>query len=126
MIWLFITGLLSGIIGGMGIGGGTVLIPVLSLLFDMPQKTVQSINLIYFIPTACVALVTHIKADRVEKRTVRSIIPLGIVGAAAGSLLALGLDNGLLRTMFGWFLLLMGIREVWIGYQTGKKDKSDK
>ncbi len=107
----------------MGIGGGTVLIPVLSLFFDMPQKTVQSINLIYFIPTASIALITHIKAGRIEKKTVRGIIPLGILGAVAGSLLALGLDNGVLRTMFGWFLLFMGIREVWIGYKSKRKDK---
>ena len=126
MIWLFLTGLLSGIIGGMGIGGGTLLIPILSLLFDMPQKTVQSINLIYFIPTAAIALITHIKAGRVEKDSVRRIVPLGLVGAAAGSLLALGLDNAMLRTMFGWFLLLMGIREVWIGYQTRRKKKDKK
>lgn len=123
MIWLFLTGVASGIISGMGIGGGTVLIPVLSIFFHMPQKMAQSINLIYFIPTACAALFTHIKAGRIEKDKIKLIIPTGIAGAIGGSLLALYLDNELLRSMFGWFLLLMGIREIYIGIKTKKEDK---
>lgn len=120
MIWLFVTGLISGIVSGMGIGGGTVLIPALGLFFDMPQKTAQNINLIYFIPTAIVALITHIKQKRIETKSIKAIIPLGIVGAAIGSLIALSLGNELLRTMFGWFLLVMGIREIIIGIKENK------
>lgn len=122
MIWLFLTGIISGIISGMGIGGGAILIPVLSTFFDMPQKMAQSINLIYFIPTACAALYGHIKAHRIEKEKIKLIIPTGICGAIVGSLFALWLDNGILKTMFGWFLLLMGIREIYIGFKTKKEE----
>ncbi len=121
-MWLFITGVLSGIISGMGIGGGTILIPALSIFFNMPQKTAQSINLIYFIPTAAAALITHIKNKRIETQSIKLIIPLGIIGAVIGSFIALGLDNSLLRTMFGWFMLVMGIREIYIGMR--KEDKN--
>jgi hypothetical protein len=114
-IGLFVTGLISGIISGMGIGGGTVLIPALDLLFNMPQKVIQGINLIYFIPTAAAALTSHIKNKRIESRPLKLIIPLGIVGALAGSALALRLDNGTLRMVWSCFLLIMGIREVIIG-----------
>ena len=49
---LILIGLISGIISGMGIGGGTILIPALTIILSMEQNTAQAINLIYFIPTA--------------------------------------------------------------------------
>ncbi len=52
---LILFGFLSGIIGGMGMGGGTLLTPLLSFL-DLEQKTIQAINLISFLPMCCVAL----------------------------------------------------------------------
>ncbi len=119
MLLLFLIGLVSGIISGMGIGGGTILIPALSIFFDMEQKMVQNINLIYFIPTATVALITHIKNKQVEYKSLKGVIPFGIIGAVAGSLIALNTDNSLLRMGFGWFLLFMGIREVYLGLKKG-------
>jgi hypothetical protein len=117
MIWLFAIGVTAGIISGMGIGGGTILIPALVLFFDMPQKTAQSINLIYFIPTAVVALITHIKNKRVDSSLIKPIIPTGIIGACIGAFIALNMDNSLLKVIFGCFLTVMGIRELWIGWR---------
>ena len=42
-------GLLGGLIGGMGMGGGTILIPLLTLFLNIPQLQAQTINLISFI-----------------------------------------------------------------------------
>ena len=64
---LIITGFLSGIIGGMGIGGGTILIPIMTIFLGFDQKTAQAVNLIYFIPTAITALTIHIKNKQIEK-----------------------------------------------------------
>ena len=62
MMWAAaLIGFLSGIISGMGIGGGTILIPALLFLTDITQQQAQGINLIYFIPTALTALMTHQK-----------------------------------------------------------------
>ena len=46
-------GLLSGIIGAMGLGGGAVLIIYLSVFTDMPQLKSQGINLLFFYPDSC-------------------------------------------------------------------------
>ena len=59
MILLAVVGLLAGIISGMGIGGGTILIPALVMLTDISQQGLQGINLVFFIPTAIIALITH-------------------------------------------------------------------
>ena len=61
MILEILTGFLSGIISGMGIGGGTILIPALSLFLNINQHTAQGVNLLFFIPTAIVALFIHKK-----------------------------------------------------------------
>ena len=106
-----IIGLLSGIISGMGIGGGTVLVPALSIIYGMQQQTVQKINLIYFIPTAVIALITHVKQGNIEKKPLLPIIAFGLIGAAAGSFVAMGLKADILRKGFGFFLLAMGFYE---------------
>ena len=54
-----LAGLLSGIIGGMGMGGGAVLIIYLSLFTDTKQLTAQGINLLFFIPIGILALIIY-------------------------------------------------------------------
>lgn len=113
MIGVITAGMLAGIISGMGIGGGTILIPALLFLQDMNQQQAQGINLIYFVPTAVIALITHIKNKNVEVKAVKSIVLTGLIGAAVGAFLAVRMDATLLRKFFGGFLLLMGLSEVF-------------
>ena len=109
---IFISALLSGIIGGMGIGGGAILIPALTLILHFPQKQAQLINLIYFIPTAVTALFGHIKNKRIEKNILPLAISFGLIGCALGSAAALWLNEKMLKKFFGIFLVFMGIREL--------------
>lgn len=113
MIGFILLGIVSGIISGMGIGGGTILIPALTMLWTIEQKAAQNINLIYFIPTACIALITHIKNKKVENSILFVIIVGGLIGAVAGSFLAMRLDSQILKKVFGFFLLIMGIIEFF-------------
>ena len=110
-----VIGFLSGIISGMGIGGGALLIPALILFADISQKVAQGINLTYFIPTAIISLVVHIRKNRVEKRTAMVIGSFGVIGAIIGSLLAISTSGRVLRVMFGVFLLFVGIYEIYKG-----------
>ena len=112
---LVIVGFISGIISGMGIGGGTILIPALTLFLGIEQKMAQSINIMYFIPTATVALFTHIKAKRVEKSNIKSLILFGIIGAVIGSFGAMFISGSLLRSLFGIFLCVMAVTEIYKG-----------
>jgi uncharacterized membrane protein YfcA len=113
MIWVVVIGFFSGIISGMGIGGGTILIPALILILELDQHQAQGVNLIYFVPTAVVALITHTKNKNVLWKTARPLALFGLGGAAAGSFLAVSMDADLLRKIFGGFLFLMGMSEVF-------------
>ncbi len=115
-------GFLSGIISGMGIGGGAILIPALILTSGIEQKLAQGINLVYFLPTAVFALIVHIKNKNVELKTAAIIAAFGIVGAIVGSMFAIRMDNEILRKLFGGFLAFIGVREVYKGIKS-KKEK---
>ncbi len=110
---LILIGFLSGIISGMGIGGGSILIPALVLFHNIPQQEAQGINLIVFLPIASVALITHYKKGNIDFSFAKFIILGGIAGAIIGSFLALKIDPLKLKKYFGFFLLLIGIYELY-------------
>ena len=56
-------GLISGIISGTGMGGGTILIFLLTFICNIEQHTAQATNLIFFIPTSSVVGLTFTKLN---------------------------------------------------------------
>lgn len=113
MMWgVALVGFCAGIISGMGIGGGTILIPALLFFTDLTQQQAQGVNLLYFIPTAIVALFTHRKQGNLSGRVAKPLALLGLAGAAAGAWLAVSLESALLRKCFGGFLFCMGLSEL--------------
>ena len=108
---LILFGFLAGIIGGMGMGGGTVLVPLLSFL-DLPQKTIQAINLISFLPMCCVALVFHAKNKLIQTKHVWWLIIPAIAMAVIGALFADKADNKVLRLSFAIFLIAVGVWQL--------------
>ncbi len=122
MFLAIIAGLCSGIISGMGIGGGTILIPALTMLLGTNQHIAQGVNLLYFLPTAIVALLIHKKNKVLELKMAIPIILFGVGGAALGAFIALKLDQSLLRRLFGIFLFFMGSYEIYKGFQSKHAD----
>ena len=108
-----ITGFLAGTISGMGIGGGALLIPALGIFFGMGQLSAQSINLLYFIPTASIAIITHRKKGNIEIKGMLKLVIFGLVGAAIGASLAMWINADMLKKIFGVFLLVMGVVEFF-------------
>ncbi|MBQ9915559.1 MAG: sulfite exporter TauE/SafE family protein [Clostridia bacterium] len=117
---VILAGLLSGVISGMGIGGGTILIPALVFFQNIGQHEAQGVNLLYFIPTAAISLWIHIRNKSVAFSLVLPIIISGIFGAVAGAFLAGILQGKLLKRLFGIFLFAMGLYEIF------KKEKKSK
>ena len=110
-ILLIVFGFLSGILGGMGMGGGTLLIPLLTFL-DIPQTTIQAINLISFLPMAIVALGFHFKNGLVKTKNLLWIILPAIIFASLGAFLTKFVQPKILKYFFGALLLALG---VWQG-----------
>ncbi|MGE5472996.1 MAG: sulfite exporter TauE/SafE family protein [Ignavibacteriales bacterium] len=117
-----IIGIAAGIISGMGIGGGTILIPALVIFLGIEQHNAQGVNLAFFIPTAVAALIIHIKNKNIHLKTASQIIIWGIIGAVLGAYIAVSIPSLILKKMFGFFMLFMGIYEIF----KGAKTKSEK
>lgn len=119
-IILLLIGLGAGIVSGMGMGGGAILIPALVLTVKPDQHIAQSVNLLFFIPTAVVALIIHIKNKQIDFKMAIPIIVFGLCGSFAGSWLALRLAGDALKRLFGFFLLAMSTYEM---FRKGKTEQ---
>ena len=84
-MWEFITGIISGTISGTGMGGGTILILILSLFLGVEQHTAQATNLVFFIPTSIAAIIVSIKSKLIEWKMGITIAAVGIIGAVIRS-----------------------------------------
>ena len=61
-----IISIISGVVAGMGMGGGTLLIPALTLIMDVPQNIAQGINLLVFVPCAIVVCIIYTKSKLIN------------------------------------------------------------
>ncbi len=131
MWWLLIIfGVLGGILGGMGMGGGTLLIPLITIFTDIKQKEAQGINLIVFLPMAIIALIIHFKNKLVHFKAGIYIIITGVIFSALGAYVALSLKSQNLKLYFGIFLIALSIFQFisifWFDKKSAKHIKSKK
>jgi len=125
-MFLAIIGFLAGIIGGMGMGGGTILIPALILFANVDPKIAQSVNLLSSIPMTIFALIIHIRNKNVVFSLVLPIALFGVIGAICGSFVANYISSQILRKIFGIFLLIVGVIEIRKGLCNHKQEKYGK
>lgn len=113
--WLlpFLCGLGASILSAWGVGGGTLLLLVMTLFLGVDQRTAQGINLLFFLPTAVSALICHARGGYLDKPTLKAAIPPAVAAALAGAWIATALDVELLRRPFGVYLLLSGVSLLW-------------
>ena len=78
-------GLVSGIVSGTGMGGGTVLILLLTLIMGIDQHIAQATNLIFFIPTSISAIIANWKYKLVDKKIALWVSIAGTIGAVGNN-----------------------------------------
>ncbi len=114
-----LAGLMSGIIGGMGLGGGAVLIIYLTVFKDVEQLHAQGINLLFFIPIALVAVIIYALKKQIKWSTTIPIASGGALGAMAGFFLTDFIGGNFTAKLFGGFLIFLGIKEIFSKSQKG-------
>ena len=109
-ILFLIAGFFSGLLGGMGMGGGTILIPVLTVFMGVEQHVAQATNLIAFLPMALFTLKIHKENGLLKTKGLLSlVIPAVIASVAAGFIAAL-LPSVVLKKLFGAFLVALSVK----------------
>ena len=106
---LILGGIVGGIIGGMGMGGGTLLIPILTIFLDIPQKNAQAINLIAFIPMAVIVTIINIKRKEIDYKSVLTVAIPALVTSIVSSLFVGKIDGKVLSIGFAIFLIVLGV-----------------
>ncbi len=125
-ILFVLAGILAGVLGGMGMGGGTILIPILTILFSISQHTSQAVNLIAFIPMAIVAIILHAKNKLIRKKGLLLIIIPATVISLLASLLSNSLHADFLKKAFGLFLVCLAVVQFFLGKVVKRQKRGEK
>ena len=125
MLQIFI-GVISGIVSGMGMGGGTILIFLLTFVCNIEQHIAQATNLIFFVPTSIIAIIVNIKNKNIDIKLGIYTAIFGILGAIIGANIAIYTDVNKLRKLFGVFLIIIVLHEIYSIYKGYKKEKIEK
>ena len=112
--WIILpVAVLLGAMAGMGIGGGSLLILWLTIIMGVDTETASTINLLFFLAAA-----GAVSFLRWKKRTLRikKVLPGILAGCLAAMVVGLfrtQIREDMMRKLFGVFLLLVGIRELF-------------
>lgn len=124
IIWEIVAGILGGIIGGMGMGGGTLTIPILTIFLSYAQLSAQGINLIAFLPMSVIALIIHIKNHLVAFKQTWLLALVGCIFSLGGAMLANHISNSVLKKLFAVFLIGLAVWQI-VELIKSKKKKSE-
>jgi len=112
MIWIdFLAGIFVAALAGLGVGGGGLLVIYLTLIKDVEQVEAQGLNLLFFVVAGVASFFVHAKKRSIDYKKIILIISCGAAGAIAGSLLANVVDCGIIKKIFGGFLIISGLIE---------------
>ncbi len=119
---LFLCGVAGGIFGGMGMGGGTLLIPLLTLFLGVPQGVAQGVNLLSFLPMSLIALSVHAKNGLLVKEGLFQLILPALIFSALGAVCAAFLPSRILGRGFGLLLIVLSL----FSFSSALRGSSDK
>lgn len=120
-IWIALASVVSGGLGAMGLGGGGILLLVL-VWAGWPQLAAQGINLLMILPVGLLGLYFHRKNGLTDREAARPLLWGGLPGVGLGVLLGGHLGEDALRTCFGVLILLLAVRELWLGIRAIRRD----
>lgn len=118
-----LAGIAGGLLGGMGMGGGTVLIPILTIFCGVEQHLAQSVNLLSFLPMAIFSLKVHFANGLVDTKGILWLIVPAVLLSALGGFFVKDLSGRFLRAAFGIFLCLLSLWQAYQGIMQIKKKK---
>lgn len=111
-LWFLLIAVLSGVFAGMGMGGGTFLIPLITLLMNVKQNVAQCINLLVFVPMAIITIIIYAKQKLIDFKSWWIVSVPACVVSTVGALVAVNLSGKVLKIIFGSFIAVIGIVQI--------------
>jgi uncharacterized membrane protein YfcA len=111
MIEAVLIGLAAGVVAGLlGVGGGALFVPALTLGLGLTQLDAEATSLLAIIPVALVGAWRQRSHGNVDVRTGAMLGVLAAGGAACGAVIANVVPERALEIGFGLFLLFVSFR----------------
>lgn len=108
-----VLGLVIGVVSGLlGIGGGSVIVPALVLLFGYDQHLAEGTSLAVIIPTAALGAVSHARRGYTDWGEGARLGSGGLFGALVGAEVALAIPSATLARGFGVLLAVVTVLMV--------------
>ncbi|ADH98675.1 sulfite exporter TauE/SafE family protein [Salisediminibacterium selenitireducens] len=108
----FIVGSISGL---FGIGGGSLMVPAMILLFAFPPHLAVATSMFMIMLSAIVGSVSHILVGNVHWLYALALIPGAWFGGKSGALLNRRLSSDRLVLLLRIFLIILAFRLLWQG-----------
>ena len=106
---IIVISIFSGIFAGMGMGGGTFLIPLLYLIYGTSQVVLQSTNIISFIGLAAICFVIYIRSHFIDFEALFFVAIPATFLSFIGAIFAIKISSNVLHILFSIFIILIGI-----------------
>jgi uncharacterized protein len=110
--------LVAGVCSGLfGVGGGTLLVPLLALVFAFDQQSAQGTSLVALVPpTGLLAFIAYYRAHEVDIPVGLLIVPGVFLGGIVGGKLANALTPHRMRAVFAGLLFLLGAWQIFAAW----------
>lgn len=104
-------GVVSGITSGLlGVGGGIIMVPAMTLLAKLPIKVAVGTSLAVIIPTALAGVYKHHQQGNVNWEAAGYLAATAVIGGWIGAWLVSQVSPESLKRGFGVVLVLVGVR----------------
>ena len=111
-LWLALIAVVSGVFAGMGMGGGTFLIPLLTIFMNISAPVAQCTNLLVFVPMAVITIIIYARQKLIDFSQAYIVsIPACLV-SAVGALVSVNISSRLIKILFGAFIALIGVIQI--------------
>jgi uncharacterized protein len=108
---LIVGGFGAGFLAGtIGIGGGSLFVPTMTIGVGVSQAVAQGTSLVAIVPTAVVSTITHIREGNVLREAALWMGGGGVFGGILGALIAVEIPGPILARVWGAFLLFTAYR----------------
>ena len=111
-LWFSLIALVSGVFAGMGMGGGTFLIPLLTILMATSPAVAQCTNLLVFVPMAIITIIIYAKQKLIDFSMGWIVsIPACLI-SALGAIVSINISAAIIKIIFGAFIALIGAIQI--------------
>ena len=113
-LWYSLIAVLSGVFAGMGMGGGTFLIPLLTILMNTEAIVAQCVNLLVFVPMAIITIIIYAKQGLMDFYWWWIVSVPACIVSGIGAYVSLSMPSNVIKISFGSFIALIGLIQIVI------------